>query len=157
AFALWDDRSKRLLLARDRLGIKPLYYSQQRETLNFGSEMKCLLALDGFERKMHLAALSDFFSYKFIPGPTTIYENIHEIPPAHIGVWRDGKFQLRRYWQLKPCSNGTKPIEYYAEGLLHHLEEAVRLHLVSEVPLGAFLSGGIDSSAIVALMSRAGQ
>lgn len=157
AFAIWDDRQKKLLLGRDRLGIKPCYYLQQKNALYFGSELKCLLAVPGFERTINLEALSDYFTFKYVPGPHTIYEGIHEIPPAHIGVWSNGTLHLRRYWQLKPSGDDHKSIEYYAEGLLHHLEEAVRLHLVSEVPLGAFLSGGIDSSAIVALMSRAGQ
>jgi asparagine synthase (glutamine-hydrolysing) len=157
AFAIWDDRQKKLLLGRDRLGIKPFYYLQQKNALYFGSEIKCLLAVPGFERTINMEALSDYFTFKYVPGPHTIYKGIHEIPPAHIGVWSNGTLHLRRYWQLKPSGGGHQSIEYYAEGLLHHLEEAVRLHLVSEVPLGAFLSGGIDSSAIVALMSRAGQ
>ncbi len=157
AFAIWDDRQKKLLLGRDRLGIKPCYYLQQKNALYFGSELKCLLAVPGFERTINLQAFSDYFTFKYVPGPHTIYEGIHEIPPAHIGIWSNGTLQLRRYWQQNPSGDGHKSIDYYTEGLLHHLEEAVRLHLVSEVPLGAFLSGGIDSSAIVALMSRAGQ
>jgi len=155
AFALWDDRRKRLLLARDRLGIKPLYYSRHHSNLNFGSEMKCLLAVDGFERETNLEALSEFFTYKYVPGPATIYDGIYEVPPAHLGVWSNGNFHLRRYWDLKPSPDVNKSIEYFREGLLHHLKEAVDLHLVSDVPLGAFLSGGIDSSAIVALMAQA--
>ncbi|MDF0643653.1 MAG: asparagine synthase (glutamine-hydrolyzing) [Nitrospira sp.] len=157
AFAIWDDRHKKLLLGRDRLGIKPLYYSKHKEALYFGSELKCLLPIENFRRQINLRALSDYLTLKYVPGPHTIYEDIHEIPPGHVGIWNSGIFNLRRYWQLKPGTESEKSIEYYAEGLLHHLEEAVRLHLVSEVPLGAFLSGGIDSSAIVALMARAGQ
>jgi asparagine synthase (glutamine-hydrolysing) len=156
AFAIWDDGQKKLLLGRDRLGIKPCYYWQHGEALCFGSELKCLLAADGFQRRINLCALSDYLTFKYVPGPQTIYEGIREIPPAHIGVWSKGTFQLRRYWQLKPTPANNRSVEYYAEGLLHHLEEAVHLHLVSEVPLGAFLSGGIDSSAIVALMAKVG-
>jgi Glutamine amidotransferase domain/Asparagine synthase len=156
AFAIWDDGQKKLLLGRDRLGIKPCYYWQHGEALCFGSELKCLLAADGFQRRINLCALSDYLTFKYVPGPQTIYEGIREIPPAHIGVWSKGTFQLRRYWQLKPTPADNRSVEYYAEGLLHHLEEAVHLHLVSEVPLGAFLSGGIDSSAIVALMAKVG-
>ena len=156
-FAIWDDRQKKLLLGRDRLGIKPCYYWQHGGALYFGSELKCLLAIEGFERRINLPALSDYLTFKYVPGPQTIYEGIRELPPAHVGIWNDGTFHTKRYWQLKPASGDTRSLEYYAEGLLHALEEAVRLHLVSEVPLGAFLSGGIDSSAIVALMSRAGQ
>jgi asparagine synthase (glutamine-hydrolysing) len=157
AFAIWDDRQKKLLMGRDRLGIKPYYYLEQGGDLYFGSELKCLLAVEGFRRSIDLKAFSDYFTFKYVPGPRTIYEGISEVPPAHIGVWSNGAFHLRRYWSLKHGVEGERPLEYYAEGLLHHLEEAVRMHLVSEVPLGAFLSGGIDSSAIVALMSRAGQ
>lgn len=156
-FAIWDDRQKKLLLGRDRLGIKPCYYRQQGGALYFGSELKCLLAVEGCERKINLPALSDYLTFKYVPGPQTIYEGIRELPPAHIGLWSDGVFHVKRYWQLKPASGDSRSLEYYAEGLLHELEEAVRLHLVSEVPLGAFLSGGIDSSAIVALMSRTAQ
>jgi len=157
AFAIWDDRQKKLLLGRDRLGIKPCYYWQHGEALCFGSELKCLLAADGFQRRINLCALSDYLTFKYVPGPQTIYEGIREIPPAHIGLWSNGTFQLQRYWQLTPTPAGNRSVEYYAEGLLHHLQEAVRLHLVSDVPLGAFLSGGIDSSAIVALMAKAGE
>lgn len=157
AFAIWDDRQKRLLLGRDRLGIKPCYYRQDRGALYFGSELKCLLAVPGFQRRINLRAFSDYLTFKYVPGPQTIFEGIQEIPPAHLAVWRDGTFNLKRYWQLKPADTESHSLAYYSEGLLHHLEESVRLHLVSEVPLGAFLSGGIDSSAIVALMCRAGQ
>src|SRR5262249_5729495 len=157
AFAIWDDRQKKLLLGRDRLGIKPYYYWQYGDALYFGSELKCLLAVTGFQRDINLKGFSDYLTFKYVPGPQTIYEGVQEIPPAHIGVWNNGTFHLRRYWQIKPNSGPYHSLGYYVEGLLHHLEEAVRLHLVSEVPLGAFLSGGVDSSAIVALMSRAGQ
>lgn len=157
AFAIWDDRRKRLVMGRDRLGIKPYYYWHDGESLYFGSELKCLLAVEHFERKIDLRAFSDYFTYKYVPGPRTIYEGIQEIPPGHVAVWQEGKLAFTRYWQLQHTPGPERPVEYYAEGLRHHLEEAVKLHLVSEVPLGAFLSGGIDSSAIVAMMSRAGQ
>lgn len=153
-FAIWDDRRKRLLLARDRLGIKPLYYSHHGGKLYFGSEMKCLLAADGFERQINFKAMSEYFTYKYVPGPETIYQGIQEVPPGHVAVWSDGAFQLRRYWRLRSNPDPGKSIDYFREGLLHHLKEAVNLHLMSEVPLGAFLSGGIDSSAIVALMAQ---
>jgi asparagine synthase (glutamine-hydrolysing) len=155
AFAVWDDRRKRLLLARDRLGIKPLYYCLHADRLAFASEMKSLLALEGFERRINLKALSAFFTFRYVPGPMTIYEGVYEIPPAHVLIWSDGNFHLRRYWDIQPEPDVNKPIEFFIEGLLHHLKEAVSFHLMSEVPLGAFLSGGIDSSAIVALMAQA--
>lgn len=154
AFAIWDDRRKELLLARDRLGIKPLYYYQDQEKFIFASEMKCLLATEGFERRMNLEALSTFFTFMYVPGPMTIYEGIYELPPAHIGIWSKGNFSLRRYWEIAPKPDAGKPIELVAEDLRHHLREAIKLHLVSDVPLGAFLSGGIDSSAVVAMMAE---
>lgn len=157
AFAIWDDRRKRLLMGRDRLGIKPYYYWQDGNRLYFGSELKCLLAVPHFERNINLPALSDYFTYKYVPGPHTIYQGIQEIPPAHVAVWSEGALSFTRYWAIDHTPGPDKPVQYYAEGLRHYLEEAVRLHLVSEVPLGAFLSGGIDSSAIVAMMSRARQ
>jgi len=154
AFAIWDDCRKRLLLARDRLGIKPLYYYQDQRKLVFASEIKSLLAMEGCERRINLEALSAFFTFMYVPGPMTIYEGIYEVPPAHICVWTNGNFSLRRYWDIKPEPDFGKPIEFFVEGLRHHLREAVKLHLVSEVPLGAFLSGGIDSSAVVAMMAE---
>ncbi|HJT21832.1 MAG TPA: asparagine synthase (glutamine-hydrolyzing) [Nitrospira sp.] len=154
AIAIWDVRQRKLVLARDRFGIKPLYYWQDGSDLYFGSELKCLLSVDRYERRMDIQSVSDFFTFKYVPGPRTIYEDITELPPGHVAVWRQGNLALRRYWQLKFVPDHSKPADYYREGLLHHLEEAVRLHLVSEVPLGSFLSGGIDSSAVVALMSK---
>ncbi|MDC8447067.1 MAG: asparagine synthase (glutamine-hydrolyzing) [Nitrospira sp.] len=154
AIAVWDMRQQKLLLARDRFGIKPLYYWQDGSDLYFGSELKCLLAVGRYDRRLNPQAAWDFFTYKYVPGPKTIYQDIAELPSGHIAVWKQGKLATRRYWQLKFASDQTKSPDYYREGLLHHLEEAVRLHLVSEVPLGSFLSGGIDSSAVVALMSK---
>jgi asparagine synthase (glutamine-hydrolysing) len=154
AIAIWDVRQKKLLLVRDRFGIKPLYYWQDGQDLYFGSELKCLLSVDRYERQMDLQSVSEFFTFKYVPGPRTIYQGIAELPPGHTAVWRNGEFTVRRYWQLKFAPDHSKSVDYYREGLLHHLEEAVRLHLVSEVPLGSFLSGGIDSSAIVALMAK---
>jgi asparagine synthase (glutamine-hydrolysing) len=156
-FAIWDDNRKRLLLGRDRLGIKPLYYRQSSDGLYFGSELKCLLATEHSNPRTNLRALSEYFSYKYVPGPHTIYDGVSELPPAHLGVWEKGRFEIRRYWQFVPQPDYTKPLAYFQEGLLHHLKDSVSLHLVSEVPLGAFLSGGIDSSAIVALMARDGR
>jgi asparagine synthase (glutamine-hydrolysing) len=156
AFAIWDEKRSRLLLGRDRLGIKPLYYSLSRLGLCFGSELKCLLAADHASPGINLNAISEYFSYKYVPGPDTIYEKISELPPAHLGIWEKDRFDIKRYWEFVPQPDYTKPLAYFREGLLHHLKEAVNLHLISEVPLGAFLSGGIDSSAIVAVMARHG-
>jgi asparagine synthase (glutamine-hydrolysing) len=157
AFAIWDNRKKTLLIGRDRLGIKPLYYSLHRGDLYFGSELKCLLTIPGFDRSINMQAVSEYFSFKYVPSPMTIYQHIQELPPAHVGVWRDGRLEIKRYWQLSPNPDNQKSLEYFREGLRHHLKEAIDLHLISEVPLGAFLSGGIDSSAIVALMAQGGR
>ncbi len=154
AFAIWDSRQEKLLLGRDRLGIKPLYYSEYGGDLFFGSELKCLLNAPGFNRKINLKAVSEYFSFKYVPGPQTIYEQVKELPPAHLCVWRKGRLGIKRYWTFSPQPDYQKPFEHFRDGLLHHLKEAISLHLVSEVPLGAFLSGGIDSSAIVAVMSQ---
>jgi asparagine synthase (glutamine-hydrolysing) len=154
--AIWDDRKKKLLLARDRLGIKPLYYRVKQGDLHFGSEMKCLLAADDLERRINARALSDFVTYKYVPGPMTIYEGVQELAPAHLAIWQGGELAIRRYWMLPTSCDEGKSLDYFREGLLHHLRDAVESHLVSEVPLGAFLSGGIDSSAIVSLMARGG-
>lgn len=156
-FAIWDDRKKKLLIGRDRLGIKPLYYRMHGGDLYFGSELKCLLAVPGFDRRINHRAASEYFSYKYVPGPMTIYEDVTELPPAHLGIWENGTFEIKRYWELTPKPDQHKPLDYFREGLLHHLKEAIDLHLISEVPLGAFLSGGIDSSAIVALMAQGGR
>jgi len=154
AIVMWDLRQKKLLLARDRFGIKPLYYWQNSRDLYFGSELKCLLSVDRYQRRMDVQSVSEFFTFKYVPGPRTIYDGIVELPPGHVAVWKNGELTTRRYWQLKFSAGHSKSVNYYREGLLHHLEEAVRLHLVSEVPLGSFLSGGIDSSAVVALMAK---
>lgn len=154
AFAIWDSRRRRLLLARDRLGIKPLYYCQHGGRLAFASEMKALLALNGFERRLNLEALSAFFTFMYVPGPATIYEGIHEIPPGHVGIWSNETFRLRRYWELKPVPEVDKPLDFFVAGLRHHLAEAVDLHLISDVQVGTFLSGGIDSSALLALTTQ---
>lgn len=155
AIAIWDSSKKSLLLFRDRMGIKPLYYWQDGRDLFFGSELKCLLAVDRYRKSMDFRAAFDFFTFKYVPGPQTIYEGIAELPPGCLGVWSDdGVFRVRRYWELKFSVGEPRSADYYCEALRHYLEESVRLHLVSEVPIGSFLSGGIDSSAIVALMAQ---
>jgi asparagine synthase (glutamine-hydrolysing) len=154
AFAIWDVRTQTMIVGRDRLGIKPLYYHVGHGTMAFASELKCLLAIPGIDPGINQQALSEFFTFAYVPGPGTIYEGLLEVPPGHIGIWRVGTFRLQRYWQLNSVTDEERPAEFFAEGLLHHLKDAIRLHLLSEVPLGAFLSGGIDSSAIVALMSE---
>src|SRR3954454_12301489 len=164
ALALWDRRSRRLILARDRLGKKPLYYAPTASALLFGSEIKALLAWPGLARRPNLSAIDQYLTFQYVPSPETAFEGICRLPPAHYlvvaadgaGGWREP--ELVRYWEVPHASpdaarRGTA--ELHRE-LIAHLEEAVRLRLISDVPLGAFLSGGVDSSAVVATMARVG-
>ncbi len=164
ALALWDRRSRRLILARDRLGKKPLYYAPAGSAFLFGSEIKALLAWPNLARRPNLAAIDQYLTLQYVPSPDTAFAGIHRLPPAHYlvisadgeGGWRDP--ELVRYWELpQPSAAGPRrsAAELQAE-LVGHLEEAVRLRLIADVPLGAFLSGGVDSSAVVAMMARVG-
>jgi asparagine synthase (glutamine-hydrolysing) len=153
AFGIWDERSKRLLLVRDRLGIKPLYYSFQKDTLIFGSEIKAILAHPMVRRDIDLTALDHFLTLEYIPGPRTIFEQIKKLPPGHRLVFQDGNLKIERYWEI-PFRRITDDEDTCAEILFQLLKDSVEGQMISDVPLGAFLSGGIDSSAIVAMMSQ---
>lgn len=155
AFALWDRKRKRLFLARDIAGEKPLYYTLDGRRLVFGSEIKALLAA-GVGKEVDPLARDLFFRHSFIPGPGTIYQKIRSLPPAHFLTIDASGIQIRRYWEAPLPSDPPRSNEEYAEALRATLEEAVRIRLVSDVPLGAFLSGGIDSSIIAGLMKRSG-
>ncbi len=154
AFAIWDAREHALWLVRDRLGVKPLYYSTVGSRLLFGSEIKALLAHPAISRRLRPSALDDYLAYLYVPAPQTIFEDVEELPPAHWLRYSNGTAQLCRYWQPRPLPAG-ETTGASAESLLALLDESVRLRLVSDVPLGAFLSGGLDSSSIVALAARA--
>ncbi|WP_028585945.1 asparagine synthase (glutamine-hydrolyzing) [Desulfogranum mediterraneum] len=156
AFAIWDLREKKLFIARDRLGIKPLFYAQHQGRLYFASEMKAILADPSFPRTINELALNAYFSYSYIPAPLTIYSKINKLEPGHTLCWQNGELALEKYWDLQFYSESRKSISYYAENIVSLLQESVDLRMMSEVPLGAFLSGGIDSSTIVSLMSRGG-
>jgi asparagine synthase (glutamine-hydrolysing) len=156
AIALWDENQRQLVLVRDRLGIKPLFYAQLSDRLLFGSEIKAILA-EGLQPTIDLQALSHYLSLLYIPSPHTIYREIRKLEAGHLLLYRDGQPTIRRYWDLSPIqplavSRGRSD-ELHAE-LLDLLNDAVRRRLVSDVPLGAFLSGGLDSSTVVALMRR---
>lgn len=155
AFALWDQSRKRLMLARDIVGKKPLYYSLDNDRLIFGSEIKALLAVGG-GGPLNYPAVDLFFKYQFIPGPDTIYQNIRSLPPAHYLSIDAHGVEIKRFWDAPFPSQERIPEEAYVDSLRQVLEEAVQLRLISDVPLGAFLSGGIDSSIIVGLMKRRG-
>jgi asparagine synthase (glutamine-hydrolysing) len=156
AFAIWDSRDRALLLARDRVGKKPLHYTLAGDTLVFGSEIKSLLQYSKTRREVNLEAISDYLSYGYIPDPATAFNDIYKLPPGHTLTFKDGRIRTRRYWDFDYSSDyGPERDEsYYIERLRELLAESVRVRLESEVPLGAFLSGGIDSSTVVALMTR---
>jgi asparagine synthase (glutamine-hydrolysing) len=154
AYALWDAKADRLMLARDRFGIKPLFYSFVDGRLVFASELKAFFRLTWFASDVNRAAVDRFLAYLYIPGPQTIYQNIVELPPAHTLVCERGRISVQRYWSLQFRSQPNVSLEEWEERFLVQFKDSVKSHLISDVPLGAFLSGGIDSSAIVGMMAQ---
>lgn len=155
AFAVWDGRRRQLVLARDRLGIKPLYYAATGGRLLFASELKALLQLPEVERELNWKAVSRLFTFLCTPLSESIVEGVRKLEPGHLLIAsREGGLRVERYWDLKFEPDHGRREEDFVERLRELLEESVGLHLVSDVPLGAFLSGGIDSSAVVATMAR---
>jgi asparagine synthase (glutamine-hydrolysing) len=153
AFALWDEPKRRLLLVRDRIGVKPLYYSINREGVTFGSEIKSLLEDPDVPRDWNPEAIDAYLTLCYIPAPRTIYHNIWKLPAGHLLVAENGRTSVRRYWDLTFTGDGDASREQeYLDRLDALVSESVRLRLLSDVPLGAFLSGGIDSSLVVAAM-----
>jgi len=151
-FALWDARRRRLLLGRDRLGIKPLYVYRDGRRLAFASEAKALLAM-GVAPRIDAAALHDYLSLGYIPAPRSLFQGIEKLPPATLLSVEDGVVQTRRYWRIPQAVDEAPDEEQWIERLRSRLAEAVRMQMVSDVPIGAFLSGGIDSSTVVGLMA----
>lgn len=153
AFVLWDTKTNTLHGARDRFGIKPFYYALQGQRLIYGSEAKAILTHPSITAKVNEQSLQHYFTFQFVPDPATLFEGIYRLPPSHYFSFTDGHLELKRYWHLefKPAD---KPLDYFVEGTQHILSEAVRMHMMSDVPRGAFLSGGVDSSVIVALLKR---
>lgn len=156
AIALWDRKRRRLVLARDRFGKKPLYYAHDGQRLVFGSEIKSLLQAPWVVRTPDPTALAEFFTFGYIPAPRSALRGVAKLPAAHTLVFEDGRLDVRRYWQLDFTPTVRDDEETAARRIRELLFEAVRLRLISEVPLGAFLSGGIDSSIVVAAMSQVG-
>jgi asparagine synthase (glutamine-hydrolysing) len=154
AFAIWDEKKQRLLLARDRIGKKPLYWRSRGTSLSFGSELKALIQDPAIPREMDVVALHHYLTYQYVPAPWSIYREVHKLPPGHLLVWQDGVAEVRCYWRLDFTPRPVADEEDAAEQLRELLLEATRVRMMSERPLGAFLSGGIDSSAIVAAMVR---
>jgi asparagine synthase (glutamine-hydrolysing) len=151
--ALWDSRNRALVLARDRAGIKPLHYAVADNRLYFGSEIKSLLESGAIERRLDASALDHYLAFLYTPRESSIFAGVRKLPPGHVARWADGRLTIRRFWELPA-------FEQLPEGdavatVRQVLREAVSSHLMSEVPLGAFLSGGVDSSVVVALMAHA--
>jgi len=154
ALAIWDTRTKSLFLARDRVGKKPLLYAQVNGQLVFGSEFMALLQHPDISRDVNYEAIHHYLSFICVPAPLTAFSAIHKLPPGHSLLWKKGEIKLERYWQLDFSNKISISEEEAGERVVDLLREAVRVRLMSEVPLGAFLSGGIDSSAVVALMAQ---
>jgi asparagine synthase (glutamine-hydrolysing) len=156
AFALWDRNRKTLFLARDRLGVKPLHWAQLADgTVLFGSELKTITAHPRFDRALDDRAIEDYFAFGYVPDPRTIYRLAHKLAPAHVLTWRVGQREptIRRYWDVSFEADGRITLADACAELRERLAESIRLRMISEVPLGAFLSGGVDSSAVVAMMA----
>src|SRR3954453_22735815 len=153
--ALWDAAQRTLLLARDRAGQKPVHYAQRNGRLYFGSEIKSLLAAGAVEPRLNLDALDHYLAFLYTPRDSSIFEDVRKLPPGHYLRWRGGRTDVRQYWQITDRETFTGSEADAAEQLRAVLADAVRSHMVSDVPLGAFLSGGVDSSAVVGMMARA--
>lgn len=156
AFAVYDERSQRLVLARDRLGIKPLHYSVHAGRLLFGSEIKAILAAAPELAEINPEAVLDYLYCGYVPDPLTAFRKIHKLPPGHLLEFEKGESRVRSYWDLPAFgTHNPKSEEECLDELSHRLTEAVRIRLISDVPLGALLSGGTDSSLVVSMMARA--
>lgn len=152
AFAIYDTRHQQLFLARDRMGIKPLYYWSQQGKLLFGSEIKAILECNHVSTEPYLPAIDAYLSLRYVPGPETLFTGIYKLPAAHWLLWQDGQICVKRYWTPHLYTGSYKPDSYYQERFVELFSESVRLRLMSEVPLGSFLSGGVDSAAITTTM-----
>ncbi|HWX91950.1 MAG TPA: asparagine synthase (glutamine-hydrolyzing) [Terriglobales bacterium] len=156
AFAIWDRRKRQLFIARDRLGIKPLYYLYDGKTLLFGSEIKTILAYPGVSTEFNRATLAEYLAFGYIAGAETMYAGIQKLLPGHtLELDESGELKISPYWDLQVKSDpGDQPQSHYVERYREQLEQCVSSHLMSDVPLGVFLSGGLDSSAVAALTTR---
>jgi asparagine synthase (glutamine-hydrolysing) len=154
AYALWDERRNRLLLARDRLGIKPLYYGLHDGRLFFASELRAFRHVPDFPHTLNPESVERYLTYLYVPGPETIWKDVVELPPAHYLVYEGGVASQHEYWDVMYRAERQVPATEWRERFLAQFRSSVKSHLMSEVPLGAFLSGGIDSSAMVAVMAQ---
>src|SRR5262249_53795885 len=153
AFAIWDRKENKLVLARDRLGVKPLYYYFDDRCFVFGSELKAILAFPEIPKTIDLEALDTFLTYEYVPAPLSILKDIRKLPPGTLLIAKDGNVSIFQYWDLQFLET-TETDDEATDHLYTLLKDSVRMRLISDVPLGAFLSGGVDSSAIVSIMSE---
>src|SRR5581483_331730 len=156
AFAIWDRRNRRLFAARDRLGIKPFYYRFDGKSFLFGSEIKTILAYPEVRAVFNRATLGEYLAFGYVSGEDTMYAGIRKLLPGHtLELDERGKLEIRPYWDLHvPGEQDDKPRSHYVKSYRELLESCVSSHLMSDVPLGVFLSGGLDSSAVAALTTR---
>jgi asparagine synthase (glutamine-hydrolysing) len=155
AIALWDRKKRTLVLVRDRLGIKPLYYAQAANgSLAFASEIKALRQCPGVDTSIDPLALDSYLALQYVPGPRTIHRGIHKLPPGHVLTVSDNGMHIEPFWTLEP-EPAPATFEEAREAFMSLFEDAVRIRLMSDVPLGAFLSGGLDSALVVAAMAKA--
>ncbi len=152
AFALWDAKKRRMILARDHVGAKPLYYRQDGRKLYFASEMKALLKVPGATRELHAPSVPDYLTFLWVPGPNTLLAGIKKLEPGHYAIWQDGRFETRRWFNLEYEPDESRTESEWNEAVHDTFMRTTQRQMVSDVPLGAFLSGGLDSSSIVACM-----
>jgi asparagine synthase (glutamine-hydrolysing) len=153
AFAIWDSKEQTLFLVRDRIGKKPLFFYDDGKTLIFGSEIKSILEDSTVKKEINYQAFYDYFKYLYIPDPKTIYQNIYKLEPGHFLVCSKQGIEKKEYWDVSFAEKKSKSLNEISEELYEILDESVKLRMISDVPLGAFLSGGIDSSCVVAMMA----
>ncbi|CAM5793866.1 MULTISPECIES: asparagine synthase (glutamine-hydrolyzing) [Brevibacillus] len=151
-FTIYDSRNKRLFGARDQFGIKPLYYVETEDSIAVASEIKSLLELPGVKREVNPTGFYHYLTFQYVPDPETMYQGIYRIPPAHFFIIQNDRIQLERYWDVEFKPDESKPFSYFVEGTRSIMLESVDKHRISEVPRGAFLSSGVDSSSIVAML-----
>ncbi len=154
AFAIWDDNRKLLFVVRDRIGIKPLYYYCDNEKLVFASEIKAIIKHKSISKELNKRALPYFMSYGYVPAPMTMFKGIHKLPPGHYMLVEHGDIKIHKYWDVQFHNDKIYPFEYYRDRVFGLLKQSIKRRLVSDVPLGAFLSGGMDSGSIVTIMSE---
>jgi asparagine synthase (glutamine-hydrolysing) len=156
AFALWDGRARRLVLVRDRIGVKPLFYRQEPGRLVFASELRSLRELCRQPLELDPQSVYDFFGFRYVPAPKTFYRGVEKLLPGHLLIADASGVRVEPYWDVPPEEEDSRSAEDYAHAVIEHLRESVRLRLISDVPLGVFLSGGVDSTAVVAFMAEQG-